>query len=63
MVFIIAEIGVNWDGDFDLLRSIVNNAKNAGCSAVKFQAYKKDMVEKHPESARLVKSAISGKKH
>ena len=59
MVFIIAEIGVNWDGDFDLLRSMVDRAKNAGCSAVKFQAYKKDLIEKHPECSRLVKSAIS----
>jgi len=59
MVFIIAEIGVNWDGDFDLLRSMVNKAKNVGCDAVKFQAYKKEMVEKHPESSRLAKSAIS----
>ena len=59
MVFIIAEIGVNWDGDFDLLRMMVNKAKNAGCDAVKFQAFKKEMIEKHPESSRLEKSAIS----
>jgi sialic acid synthase SpsE len=59
MVFIVAEIGVNWDGDFDLLRSMVNKAKNSGCDAVKFQAYKKESVEKHPECSRLVKSAIS----
>ena len=59
MVFIVAEIGVNWDGDFDLLRNMVDKAKNAGCDAVKFQAYKKEMVEKHPEKSRLVKSSIS----
>lgn len=59
MVFIIAEIGVNWDGDFDLLRRMVNKAKDTGCDAVKFQAYKTEIVEKHPESSRLVKSTIS----
>lgn len=59
MVFIIGEIGVNWDGDFELLQKLVNNAKNAGCNAVKFQAYKKETVENHPESHRLIKSAIS----
>ena len=59
MVFIIAEIGVNWDGDFDLLRNMVEKAKRAGCNAVKFQAFQKDLVEKHPESSRLMQSAIS----
>jgi len=59
MTFVIAEIGVNWDGDFDLLRIMVKNAKEVGCDAVKFQAYKKEIVEKHPESSRLIKSAIT----
>ena len=59
MVFIIGEIGVNWDGDFDLVKIMINQAKKSGCSAVKFQDYKKELVEKHPESARLIKSAIS----
>ncbi|MHA7646455.1 N-acetylneuraminate synthase family protein [Nitrosopumilus sp. S4] len=59
MVFIVAEIGVNWDGDYEILKQMVSNAKNAGCDAVKFQAYKKELVEKHPESSRLIRSAIS----
>jgi N,N'-diacetyllegionaminate synthase len=61
MVFIIAEIGVNWDGDLNVLRLMVENAKMVGCNAVKFQAYKKEIVEKHPESSRLMKSAITEK--
>jgi len=59
MVFIISEIGVNWEGNFELLKSMVNGAKKAGCDAVKFQAFNKELVEKHPESSRLLKSAIS----
>ena len=59
MVFLIAEIGVNWDGDFDLLAEMMKNAKNVGFNAVKFQAFLPDMVKDHPESARLVKSSIS----
>lgn len=59
MVFIIAEIGVNWEGNFDLLKSMVTKAKKAGCDAVKFQSYKKEQVQNHPERSRLVKSAIS----
>lgn len=59
MVFIIAEIGVNWDGDFDLLRNMVKKIKKIGYDAVKFQAFKKELVENHPENSRLVKSSIS----
>jgi N,N'-diacetyllegionaminate synthase len=37
-VFVIAEIGNNHEGDFDLAREMVNQAANAGADAVKFQA-------------------------
>jgi len=59
MVFIVAEIGVNWDGDFDLVKQMMEKSKKSGCDAVKFQAYSKKMVENHPESERLLKSTIS----
>ncbi len=59
MVFVIGEIGVNWDGDFGLVRDMITHAKDAGCNAVKFQAFQKELVQDHPESSRLVKSAIS----
>jgi len=59
MVFLIAEIGVNWDGDFGLARDMITHAKDAGCDAVKFQAFQKELVQDHPKSSRLVKSAIS----
>jgi len=59
MVFLIAEIGVNWDSDFDLLNEMMKNAKKVGFNAVKFQAFLPEMVKTHPESSRLVKSSIS----
>ncbi len=59
MFFVVAEIGVNWDGDFELAKEMIKNAKEAGCDAVKFQAYQEEIVKNHPEKSRLVKSAIS----
>jgi N,N'-diacetyllegionaminate synthase len=56
---IIAEIGVNWDGDFGIAEKLVKGAKNAGCNLVKFQSFNKEIVEKHPEWKRLMKSTIS----
>ena len=59
MTFIIAEIGVNWDGDFEILKKIMNNSKSIGCNAVKFQAYNEEIVKAHPENQRLMKSAVT----
>ncbi len=59
MVFIVAEIGVNWDGDFELVSQMMNNAKISGCNAVKFQAYQEETVKDHPERIRLMRSTIS----
>jgi len=61
MVFVVAEIGVNWDGDFELAKEMMQNAKNAGCDAVKFQAYREEIVKDHPEHLRLEKTTISPK--
>ena len=35
--FIIAEIGINHNGDINLAKKLINMAKNCGCDAVKFQ--------------------------
>jgi len=35
--FIIAEIGINHNGDVEIAKKLIAAAKNAGCSAVKFQ--------------------------
>lgn len=36
-VFVIAEIGINHNGDVELARQLIDVAANAGCDAVKFQ--------------------------
>ncbi len=38
-VYIIAEIGVNHNGDMELARELVESAKKAGADAVKFQSF------------------------
>ena len=59
MVFITAEIGVNWEGDFILLEKMMRDAKNAGCDAVKLQAFNEKIVLEHPKKTRLLKSSVS----
>ena len=59
MVFITAEIGVNWDGDFILIEKMMRDAKNAGCDAVKLQAFDEKIVSENPEKNRLLKSSVS----
>ncbi len=59
MVFIVAEIGVNWDGNFDLAKLMMTKAKECGCQAVKFQAFNEDLVKNHPEKSRLMSSSIT----
>jgi len=49
MVFIISEIGVNWDGNFDLAQEMIERSKKAGCDAVKFQSFEENLVKNHPE--------------
>ena len=58
-MFIVAEIGVNWDGDFVLVREMMEKAKEFGCDAVKFQSFNEEQVKEHPEFVRLMKSSIS----
>lgn len=43
-VFIIAEIGINHNGDMELVKKLVDMAKDAGCDAVKFQKRTIDVV-------------------
>ena len=61
MTFIVAEIGVNWDGDYDLVKNMIKKSKEAGFDAVKFQSFEEQQVKGHPESNRLLKSSISRK--
>jgi len=36
-IFIIAEIGINHNGDIEIAKKLISMAKNSGCDAVKFQ--------------------------
>jgi len=56
MVFIIAEIGINHNGDLDIAKKLIDTAKSCGCDAVKFQkrtvekAYSKEILDMPRES-------------
>ena len=43
MVFIIAEIGINHNGDIEIAKKLIEVAKSAGCDAVKFQKRNPDI--------------------
>ena len=58
-MFVVGEIGVNWDGDFELLKDMMSQLKNLGLDAVKFQSFTHDMIKNHPESSRLFQSSIT----
>ena len=57
MITIIAEIGINWDGDFNLLEEMMIKAKQAGCDAIKLQAFDRATINGNPETERLLKSS------
>lgn len=59
MSFVIAEIGVNWDGDISIAEDMMIHAKDSGCDAVKFQSFNKSIIGNHPEYERLIKTSIS----
>ncbi|MBN2406665.1 MAG: N-acetylneuraminate synthase family protein [Elusimicrobia bacterium] len=55
-VFIIAELGINHNGDINIAKELINIAKRNGCDAVKFQkrtidvVYTKEMLDHYRES-------------
>ena len=56
---LIAEIGVNWDGDFELVKEMMQESLDAKFNFVKFQAFKPELVAKHPEASRVYRSSIT----
>jgi N-acetylneuraminate synthase len=50
--YVIAEIGINHNGDIDLAKKLVNVASGAGCDAVKFQKRTIDVVYSAEELAK-----------
>ena len=59
MTYVVAEIGVNWNGSLDLAKEMMEKSKNAGCDAVKFQAFDETIVGQHLEKDRLLKTSIN----
>ena len=58
---LIAEIGVNWDGDFEIAKEMMQESFNLGFNLVKFQAFKPELVAGHPEASRVFRSSITSK--
>ena len=57
-IFIIAEAGVNHNGDIKLAKKLINIAKNTGADAVKFQTFKAEsLVSKVAQKADYQKQA------
>lgn len=58
--FVVAEIGINHNGDISLAKKLIDSAKDAGCSAVKFQKRTVPVVYNDAELAkpREVPSAV-----
>ena len=61
MVFVIAEIGINHNGDIDIAKKLIDMAVQTGCDAVKFQkrtvenVYSKDVLDS-PRASPLGKT-------
>lgn len=50
--FVIAEVGINHNGNLDIAKQLIDAAKQAGCDAVKFQKRTIDVVYSAEELAR-----------
>jgi N-acetylneuraminate synthase len=50
--YVIAEIGINHNGDIDIAKKLINVASGAGCDAVKFQKRTIDVVYSAEELAK-----------
>ena len=60
-VYIIAEAGVNHNGDFKLAKKLVYEAKRIRCDAIKFQTFKaENIVTKKAERADYQKENCGG---
>ena len=63
-VFVVAEIGSNWEGDTRKVKKIIRECKNAGADAVKFQMWRaRDLYShKHPQWKIIRKAELTSKK-
>jgi sialic acid synthase SpsE len=56
---LIAEIGVNWNGDFELVKEMMQESANVGFNLVKFQSFEAKLVANHPQASRVFRSSIT----
>ena len=63
-VFVVAEIGSNWEGDVKKAESIIKECKKAGADAVKFQMWRAvDLYKKsHLNWKEIIKSELTFEK-
>ena len=55
MVFVVAEIGINHNGDVELAKKMIDVAKNVGCDAVKFQKRTVEKVYSNLDGKNMMK--------
>ena len=62
--FIVAEIASNWEGSFSKAKKLIQESKNAGADAVKFQMWRANDLynNKHPNWKFIKKSEITFEK-
>ena len=56
--FIVAEIGNNHEGSFNVACKLINEAKKSGVDAVKFQTFKTENFINFSEKKRFKKSKV-----
>ena len=57
-VYVIAEIGLNHNGDIEIAKQLINVAASAGCNAVKFQKRTPEVCV--PDDQRILKETHHG---
>jgi N-acetylneuraminate synthase/N,N'-diacetyllegionaminate synthase len=55
-IYIVAEAGINHNGDVDLAKGMINEAKTCGVDAVKFQVFKAEEFVSDPNSTHTYRS-------
>tara|TARA_B100001146_G_scaffold94582_1_gene83802 strand:- start:2805 stop:3539 length:735 start_codon:yes stop_codon:yes gene_type:complete len=59
-VFLIAEIGSNWEGDISIAKKLIKQSQNAGANAVKFQMWRaEDLYPSNPLFKKIKKTELS----